>query len=164
MIGNSFSFSVTQSHTYSRIRNTTRTIDFRSILLSHLHPTGETYFLYITPFITRCRETIVHPQKRTNLHTFIGFAQLCHAISTQVYNLTRTKIFFYFVIKIRKTTRLTRGSICPLFLTNHNRCTPPSVTGGNNTIFCQQKHRAGPFDVFVYILDTFNKSFSLDDE
>ena len=161
MIRNSFAFSIPQCHTYSRIRNTAGTINFRIVLLPHFITTHKTYFLYIFPFIAWNRKSIIYPQKRTNLHSFVRLAHLFHSVGTQANNFARSYIFLYFIIQIRQTAWFTCRSIRTLFFTYHNRSTPPFVTCCYNTVFRQYQHGAWSFDFIKDILYTIYKIFPL---
>ena len=151
-------------HTYAGIRNTTGTIHFRIILLPHFITTHKTHFLHIPTLIARNRETIIHPQKRTNLHSFIRLAHLFHSIGTQADNFAGAHIFFNFIIQIRQTARLAGRSISPLFLTNHDGSTSPFITRHNNTVFGQQQHGARPFYLIKYIFDAIYKVLALNNK
>ncbi|VFB12879.1 Uncharacterised protein [Bacteroides heparinolyticus] len=61
MIGNSFTFGISQSHAYTGVWNTASTIYYRIIFLSHFETGSEPYLFYVSAFVARSGKTIIYP-------------------------------------------------------------------------------------------------------
>ena len=161
MVRSPFTFGIPQSHPYARIGDTANTIHFTLVLLPHLVATLETDLLDIPAFVTRNRETVIHPKERADLHLFVRLAHLLDAVGTQAKDFARPDKSVYFIIQVRQTARFAGSGIGSVFFTYNNRCTSPLVTGHDDTVFRQQQHGTGTFDPVVDIFNTFDKILSL---
>ena len=153
--------SITEGHTYSRVRDTTGAVYLGMVLLSHLVSCSIACIFYILAFVARVGETVVHPQEGTNLQFIVGLAHLLHAIGAETDNLARTYIVFNLITQVRETVRFACSCIGSILFTDHNRRASPLVTSRDDAIFGKNKHRTRTLDFAEHILDTINKVLTL---
>ena len=154
MIGNSLPFGIPQGHPYPRVGNATGTVHFRRIGLPHLVTAGKTHLLYIASFVARYRETIVHPQERTNLHPVVGLAQLLQPVGPHTDDFAGTHIAVYLIIQIGQAARLAGSGVGTFLVADDDGRTSPLVTRHDDAVFGEEQHGAGALDATVDILDT----------
>ena len=87
-----------------------------------------------------------------------------HLIGLQIDNLTRTEVAHTMEIEIRETGGLAAHGIRTFLLSDDDWCTSQEIAGSNNTILCEDQHRARTFYLPVYQIDTFDKGTAHIDE
>ena len=149
--------SITHRHTRTWIRNTAAAVylhiiglgePWRFIVgLGEIKAVGKTRLLYILALVGRCRESVVNPEERANLHLLVSRTNLLHAISFNLHDFAWSYLICCFIIEIRERGGFAGSRIGTFLLADDDWSTSPTVTRTDNAILGKDHHGAGTFDV-----------------
>ena len=140
LVGHALSFSISQRHTYSRIRYTAYAVYIGLILLTHHLSVGLANVLNVYSVIVRCRESVINPQERANLLSLPRLLQHLHLVGCQENYLAWSKVANSLIIQIWETGSLAAHSICTFLLTDYYRCTAQEIACSNDTLLSKYQH------------------------
>ena len=121
-------------HSDTAVRDAAGAVDLGLVLPAH-DPAGlVAHLLDILSFVDACRETVVNPEERADLHLGIRLADDLVAVCLDPDDLSRSDELVDFVAQIGECSGLAGNGVGTVFPTDGKRGAAPGVTGCDDSV------------------------------